>query len=198
MADVPLSNLKSKLFYDQRSAGWSTLVSSPHLGSKTRFLLLLDGFWFVDVEHPLCREDGSVVYSRCWFSLAQSFSGQSHAGLVTIFNCLRFETSQTWRARSPYLYPSGTGRSSYTPKHWVPVSSPPNTRRATLVLLIYPRHGSHRKRLFHYYVLSRFQGNASTELLPSSGCYAVVCLRSCYFAMDLHVTIFKELSSKHS
>jgi hypothetical protein len=31
--------------------------------------------------------------------------------------------------------------------------------------------------------------NASTELLPSNGCYAVPCLHSCYLAMDLHVTI---------
>jgi hypothetical protein len=29
----------------------------------------------------------------CWFSPAQSFSGQSSFGLVTIFYCLRFETS---------------------------------------------------------------------------------------------------------
>jgi hypothetical protein len=28
-----------------------------------------------------------------------------------------------WRARSPYLYPPGTGWPSYTPGHWVPLSS---------------------------------------------------------------------------
>jgi hypothetical protein len=47
-----------------------------------------------------------------------------------IFYCLKFETPPTWR--SPYLYPPGTGWPSYTPSHWVPFSSPPTTRRATV------------------------------------------------------------------
>jgi hypothetical protein len=51
---------------------------------------------------------------------------------VTIFYCLRLETSPTRRARSPYLYPSGTWWPSYTPRHWVPFSSPPTTRRTTV------------------------------------------------------------------
>jgi hypothetical protein len=38
----------------------------------------------------------------------------------------------TWGARSLYLYPPGTGWPSYTPRHSVPVSSPPRTRRATV------------------------------------------------------------------
>jgi hypothetical protein len=41
------------------------------------------------------------------------------------------ETPPTWRARSPYLYPPGTGWPSYTPGHWVPFLSPLTTRRAT-------------------------------------------------------------------
>jgi hypothetical protein len=41
----------------------------------------------------LWREDGSIVYNCCWSSPAQSFSGPSPVGLVTIFFCLRFETS---------------------------------------------------------------------------------------------------------
>jgi hypothetical protein len=39
---------------------------------------------------------------------------------MTIFYCLRFETPPTWRARSPYLYPPGTGWPGYTPRHWFP------------------------------------------------------------------------------
>jgi hypothetical protein len=38
----------------------------------------------------------------------------------------------TWRVRSPYLYPPGIGWPSYNPRHWVPFSSPPTTRRATV------------------------------------------------------------------
>jgi hypothetical protein len=52
-------------------------------------------------------------------SPAQSFSGPSPAGLKAIFYCLRFETPPTWRTRSMYLYPPGTGWPGYTPRHWV-------------------------------------------------------------------------------
>jgi hypothetical protein len=93
-------------------------VSSTHLELTTRFLLLLDSCGFVYVERFLSRENGPAVYNCCWSSPAQSFLGPSSAGLVTIFYCLRFETP-TWRARSPYLYPPGTGWTSYTPRHWV-------------------------------------------------------------------------------
>jgi hypothetical protein len=34
---------------------------------------------------------------------------------VAIFHCLRVETPQTWRARSPYSQPPGTEWRSYTP-----------------------------------------------------------------------------------
>jgi hypothetical protein len=50
---------------------------------------------------------------------------------MTIFYRLRFETPPTWRARSLYLHPPGTGWSSYIPRHWVPFSSPLTTRRVT-------------------------------------------------------------------
>jgi hypothetical protein len=50
---------------------------------------------------------------------------------MTIFYCLRFETASNWRARSSYLYPQGT----LWPKHWVPFSSPPTTRRVTVEVL---------------------------------------------------------------
>jgi hypothetical protein len=43
--------------------------------------------------------------------------------------------SPNLEARSPYLYSLGTGWSSYIPRHWVPFSSPPTTRRATVEVL---------------------------------------------------------------
>jgi hypothetical protein len=58
-------------------------------------------------------------------SPAQSFSGSRPTGPMTIFYCLRFETPPTWRVRSPYLYPPGTGWPDYTPRHRVPFSSLP-------------------------------------------------------------------------
>jgi hypothetical protein len=39
--------------------------------------------------------------------------------IYNIFYCLRFETPPTWRTRSLYLYPPGTGWPGYTPRHWV-------------------------------------------------------------------------------
>jgi hypothetical protein len=45
------------------------------------------------VGRPLWREDGSVSFICYWPSPAQSFLGPSAFGLVTIFYCLRFETS---------------------------------------------------------------------------------------------------------
>jgi hypothetical protein len=43
-----------------------------------------------------------------------------------------FEIPSTRSDRSPCLYPTGTGRSSYAPRYWVPFSSPPTSRRATV------------------------------------------------------------------
>jgi hypothetical protein len=54
---------------------------------------------------------------------------------MAIFFCLKLETFSTWRARSPYLYPPGTGWPGYTARHWVPFSSPPTTRKATVAVL---------------------------------------------------------------
>jgi hypothetical protein len=42
------------------------------------------------------------------------------------------ENPSNWRVKSPYLYAQETGRTSYNPRQWVPFSSPPMTRRATM------------------------------------------------------------------
>jgi hypothetical protein len=110
------SKSKSQLRCGRRSVGWSVLELGTHVGFTTGFLLLSDSCGFVGVERSLWRDDESVVYNCYWPSPAQSFSGPSLEGLVTIFYCLRFETPQIWRARSPELYPAGTGWPSYTPR----------------------------------------------------------------------------------
>jgi hypothetical protein len=51
-----------KLCYDGRSVGQSALVPSTHLGLKTRFFPSYN-CRFVDMGHPLRREDGSVFYN---------------------------------------------------------------------------------------------------------------------------------------
>jgi hypothetical protein len=101
---------RAELCYDRRSVGQFVLVSSTHMGPKTRFLLLSDNFGFVDVGRPLSREDRSVVYSCYWSSPAQSFSGPGPAILMTTFYCLIFETPPaSWRAYSRIYIPQEQG-----------------------------------------------------------------------------------------
>jgi hypothetical protein len=90
-------------------------MSSPIWGSRpdTYYSLTVTIFFFVG--RPLWREYGSVFCICCWPSPALSFSGLSSLGLVTIFYCLRFETS-------PFVasYDSqGNGGGIRPRPHWV-------------------------------------------------------------------------------
>jgi hypothetical protein len=183
-----------------------SLGLNPHLGPKTRYLLLLDSWGFVDVGRSLWREEGSVVYDCCWTSPAQSFLGPSPAGLITTFYCPSFEDSTTWSARSLYLYPPGAGWPSYNPRQWVPFSSPPTTHRDT-VEVFDPASTlekcTYRIYSIRYIVPARIakkislplshvllcRGNVSTEPFPNNGCCTVAWLHSCYLAVGPHVTI---------
>jgi hypothetical protein len=80
---------------------------------------------------PLRREDGSVIYSCCWASPTQSFSGLSHDScLMAIFECLNFKIPSTWRTRFLYLFRPGTAWLIYTTGRKVPFLSPLTTRKA--------------------------------------------------------------------
>jgi hypothetical protein len=114
--------VRVKIMLYRRSVGQSVLLSSPHLGPKTRFLLPVDSW---------C---GAPSLTRGRVSRLQFLLPRASAVIlksVSLYS-LRFETPPTFRARSPYLYPPGTRWPSYTPKHWSPFSSPPTTRRATV------------------------------------------------------------------
>jgi hypothetical protein len=113
---------------DDQSASLSWF--QPPSGAQDQIVATVRHLRFCWCGAPSLTRGLFVVYNCCWSSTAQSFSGPGPAGLMTIFNCLRFETPPTWRARSPYLYHPGTGWPSYTPRYWVPFSSPPTTRRA--------------------------------------------------------------------
>jgi hypothetical protein len=71
----------------------------------------------------------NLLYNCFWALPERSLLGPTDAELATIF-IASFETLPTWRARFPYLYPSGTGWPSYTPGYWVPFLSPVTTLRA--------------------------------------------------------------------
>jgi hypothetical protein len=125
---------KLKLCYYRRSVGQSVLMSSPHLGPKTRFLLLSDSCKFVDVGPPsrqrgrICRLQLLLVLAITVILGSESCRTHDHVLLSQI----RESPPPTWWARFPYLYPPWTGWPSYVPRHWVPFSSHPTTRRATV------------------------------------------------------------------
>jgi hypothetical protein len=116
-----LLQLKLKLIYDRRSVGQSDLVSGSHLELMTRYLFSV---WRLRV---FCC--GAPSLKREWDCnlLVQLILGLARAATLGSKSCrnhdhtlLSFETPAAWRARSPYLYPPGTGWPSYTPGHWVP------------------------------------------------------------------------------
>jgi hypothetical protein len=76
---------------------------------------------FLAVRHSLWREGGSVIYLyNCFWALPEQWLlGRSPTELRPYFT-VSHETPSTWRSRSLYLFPLGTGWSSCTPGHWVP------------------------------------------------------------------------------
>jgi hypothetical protein len=131
-----LSHSESELLYDWRSTT-KQIVLAPNsfiLTTNNIFIRLNTCGHRHYVTSSLTT--GWVSYNCCWPSRAQLFSGPSPAKLITTFYCLRFETPAIWRATSPYLYPPGTGRPSYTPRHLVPSSSPPTIRRAMVEVFV--------------------------------------------------------------
>jgi hypothetical protein len=131
-----------------------------------------------------------VVYSCCWSFPAQSFSGPSPAGLMTIFYSLRFETSQTWRSKSPYFYPPGTG---FPFRHllrlaelrWKYSTQPPWFLYCCVSVL----------RFFSFGASIRCCGNVFMGPLHSNGrflgCCVPMCVSCCSTVLDFshHVTV---------
>jgi hypothetical protein len=68
-----------KLSCDRRPVGQSVLVSGSHVELLTRFFFLPGSWGFLNVWHPLWREDGSVIYLyKCfWVMPEQSLLGTS-------------------------------------------------------------------------------------------------------------------------
>jgi hypothetical protein len=123
---------ESELLHDWRfTASKFVLVTSPLRITTRNFIFQLNTCCQCPYVTSSLTRDGCVVSNCCWHWPAQSILGPSPEGLMTTFYCLRFETPSPWRTRSPYLYPPVTGWPGYTPRHWVPFSSPPTTRRAT-------------------------------------------------------------------
>jgi hypothetical protein len=79
---------KSKFCYDLRSVSQSVSVSSPIWGPRPHFSYCQTVAGLL-IWGALSDERTGLSYNCCWSSPAQSFSGLSSAGLMTIFYCLR-------------------------------------------------------------------------------------------------------------
>jgi hypothetical protein len=188
---LQLTNFKVKVIL-QLMVSWPVCLGvKPPSGAQDQLFVLSRQFRAVDVEHPICEGDGSFIYN-CYRSLpAQSFLDPSPTGLRTIFFCLRFEISPTWRVRSLYLYPSGIEWPNYNPRHWVPfllplvtlravmeVFKPASTWSAILTNLLYPvmwlqvrslrEHCFQHLFFFFLCVHMRCHGHVFIEPLPCS------------------------------
>jgi hypothetical protein len=115
------SNHLKKLCYDPRSVSQSTLVSSTHLGPRTRFLLMSDSFEFVHVGHPFCILQlplvlaivprGSWPYFTVWLE-TPNLKGQ-----VPVFISPRNRVAQLYsQALGSHLVASYDSQ-EYTPPH---------------------------------------------------------------------------------
>jgi hypothetical protein len=92
-------------------------------GTRDQFFFLLEIFFrqlrvCYFVAPSLTR--GRVCNLLLLLSLASAVPRDSRPYFIVPI----LETPPTWRVRSLYLYPPGTGWPSYTPGHWVPFMSP--------------------------------------------------------------------------
>jgi hypothetical protein len=130
------SKSQSQIYITTDGQSASLLGVKPHVGHKTRFLLLSDSCCFVDLGYPLWRDYVSVVYNCCWPSPVKSFSDLSVAGLITTFSVSHSRFPQPGGPGPlSYLYPPGIRWPSYNPRHWVFFSSPPTTLRSAVEVL---------------------------------------------------------------
>jgi hypothetical protein len=106
---------QSKLCYYRLSVGQSILISSPHLGTVRQLM------W-----GALSNERTSLSFSISAGPNQCSHSQVRGPLLSQIRDCPNLQ------GQVPVFISPGTGWPSYTPRHWVPFSSPPTTRRAAV------------------------------------------------------------------
>jgi hypothetical protein len=102
-----LLRLTTNIFFQLNTCGHSPYVTS----SLTRG-------W-------VCRLQLLLAFATLVIFRSESHGTHDHMSLYQIRDL------PICRARSPYLYPPGTGWPGYIPRHRVPFSSPPTTLRAT-------------------------------------------------------------------
>jgi hypothetical protein len=114
LADECLETVsESELLYHWRFTANHFVLAIRPLRLTTSNIIYQLKIWgyFPDVTSTLTR--GCVCRLQLLLVLASAVILRSES------RCLTFETPSTSRARSPYLYPPGSGWSYYTLKHWV-------------------------------------------------------------------------------
>jgi hypothetical protein len=115
---------------------WPTVSQSGLSWNKAPIWGLRPDFYccrFVDMGCSLCRENISVLYNCCWPSPAQSFSGPSPMGHVTIFysqirdlpfHHLLWFAGLRWKYLTPPPHGSAASLKSWSKSHcdWQSVS----------------------------------------------------------------------------
>jgi hypothetical protein len=103
----------SKLYYDRQSVGQSVLASGTHLGPAINFSFSLNFFRQLRVCYFVAPSltRGRACNLLLLLVLASAVPRDSRPYFIVQI----LESPPTWRARSPYLYPPGTGWPRYTP-----------------------------------------------------------------------------------
>jgi hypothetical protein len=110
--------VKSKLLYDQRSVSQSVLVSSPHLGPKTRFLLLSNSCRFLDVRSKFHSTHDHIL-------LSQIQDSPNLEGLVPVFISPRNMVAQLYPQALIFLFIASYDLQDYSqvykpaPTQWI-------------------------------------------------------------------------------
>jgi hypothetical protein len=95
-----LEELNLKAIYEQPSVGQSVSVSGSHPEPMTRFFMVIAGFLRAGLSFTR-----TVASGPCQSSHSRVQVPRNSRPYFTVW----FETSPTWRARSPYLHSPGTG-----------------------------------------------------------------------------------------
>jgi hypothetical protein len=128
---APQSRSQSQSYFtsDGHWVSQYVLVSSPTLGLVTWYCFLPE---CCCLKFPVLLLWGALSDKRTGLQLSvQSLKGPSHAERVTILYCLILDSPNLKGQVSVFVSP-GTGWPIYTPGHWVPVTSPLTTLRATV------------------------------------------------------------------
>jgi hypothetical protein len=126
---------KPKLCLDRRQVGQSVLVTITHLWRKTKFLLLSDKFRFVDVGALTDERTDVSLTAAAGHRQCSHFRVRVPHGSWPYFTATDSRLHQTGGPGSHIYIPPEQSVPVISPRHRVPISSPPTTRRDTVGVL---------------------------------------------------------------